>query len=247
MATEPLRDKTALVTGGGSGIGAAIVQSFAMAGAKVVVAGRRQGKLEEVAAACADTPGEVIVFTANVADRADVQRLFTSAIAELGHIDILVNNAGVNIPNRSTAEVTPEDWDRLLSINATGAFNCSMVALPGMRERKSGVIVNISSVAGKRAWTTSGVAYNASKFAMTALGTSLAQEENEHGIRVCNVYPGEVNTDIMDRRPNPPTAEYRANLLQPEDVAQAVTLLVTLPPRAHVQELVIKPTSQGWM
>ncbi len=245
--TVSLQGKTALVTGGGSGIGAAIAQAFATAGVKVAIAGRRQDKLREVTAACADAPGEVLTCTVDVSDRADVERLFAWAKNELGHVDILVNNAGVNIPNRSSTQVTPDDWDKLLSINATGAFNCCMAALPGMRERKSGIIINISSIAGKRAWTTSGVAYNASKFAMTALGTSLSQEENEHGIRVSNVYPGEVNTDIMDRRPQPPSAEYRANLLQPEDVAEAIMLLVTLPPRAHIPELVIKPTSQGWM
>lgn len=247
MTTLALENKTALVTGGGSGIGAAIAQAFAAAGAKVAIAGRRQDKLEAVRKQCADLPGEVLPHPVDVSDRADVQRLFEALGETLGRLDILVNNAGINIPNRASDQVTPEDWDRLISINATGAFNCCMAALPGMRARQDGVIVNISSVSGKRAWTVSGVAYCASKFAMTALGTALAQEENQHGIRVCNVYPGEVNTDIMDRRPNPPSAEYRTNLAQPEDIAQAVMLLVTLPPRAHIPEIVVKPTSQGWM
>lgn len=245
--SESLAGKTALVTGGGSGIGAAIAQAFAAAGMKVAVAGRRSDKLAEVAAACGKSAGKVLTFAADVSDRAEVERLFAWAQQELGHIDILVNNAGVNIPNRSADKVTPADWDRLLAVNATGAFNCCMAVLPGMRERKSGLIINISSIAGKRAWTTSGLAYNASKFAMTALGTSLSQEENKHGIRVSNIYPGEVNTDIMDRRPEPPSAEYRAKLLQPEDVAEAALLLAQLPPRAHIPELVIKPTTQGWM
>ncbi len=247
MTVLSLQNKTALVTGGGSGIGAAIAKAFSAAGAKVAIAGRRQDKLDEVQAQCAELPGEVLTCKVDVSDRADVERMFAWLGETLGPLDILVNNAGFNIPNRASDQVTPEDWDQLLSVNATGAFNCCMAALPGMRERKDGVIVNISSVSGKRAWTVSGVAYCASKFAMTALGTALSQEENQHGIRVCNVYPGEVNTDIMDRRPNPPSAEYRANLAQPEDIAQAVMLIVTLPGRAHIPELVIKPTSQGWM
>src|SRR5690606_34250804 len=125
----------------------------------------------------------------------------------------------------------PEDWDLLLRVNATGAYNCMRRALPGMRARRDGVIVNISSVAGLRANPLGGVAYNASKFAMSALGTTVAQEEKDRGIRISTVYPGEVETPILDKRPVPVTAEHRARILQPEDVAAAVRLIACLPPR----------------
>jgi NADP-dependent 3-hydroxy acid dehydrogenase YdfG len=108
-------------------------------------------------------------------------------------------------------------------------------------------MINISSVAGKRANPLGGVAYNASKFAMTALGLTVAQEEKDHGIRVTNIYPGEVDTPILEQRPQPVTAEHRARILQPEDVAAAALMVAQLPPRAHVAELTIKPTAQGYM
>ena len=144
------------------------------------------------------------------------------------------------------AEIDPGDWDRMLQINATGAFNCIHAALPRMRERRAGLIINISSVAGKRASLLSGVAYNASKFAATALGTSVGLEEGNNGIRVTNIYPGEVNTPILDERPQPVSEEHRARILQPEDIALAAVMIARLPPRAHIPELVIKPTHQPY-
>ena len=116
-----------------------------------------------------------------------------------------------------------------------------------MRKQGGGTIVNISSVAGKRAIPLGGVAYNASKFAMTALGTTVGEEEKEHGIRVTNIYPGEVETPILDARPVPVSVEHRAKILQPEDVASAVLLACTLPARARIPELVIVPTTQSFV
>jgi NADP-dependent 3-hydroxy acid dehydrogenase YdfG len=139
----------------------------------------------------------------------------------------------------------PADWDRMLAINVTGAFNCIYAALPSMRERRSGLIVNISSIAGKRAMIN-GTAYCASKFAMTALGTAVGLEERENGIHVTNIYPGEVVTPMLDARPNPVAAEKQAQMLQPEDVASAVVMVAKLPPRALVPELVITPLYQGY-
>ncbi len=164
----------------------------------------------------------------------------------VGPPDFVINSAGINVAKRSMAELSPENWDKLLGVNATGAYNLMHAVLPDMRERRDGVIVNISSIAGKRAALLGGVAYNASKFAMTALGMTVAQEEKDNGIRVCNVYPGEVETPILDNRPVPVTAEHRARILQPEDVADAVMMILRLPPRAHVPELVIKPTTQAY-
>ncbi len=241
-----LANQVAVVTGGGTGIGAACALALAAAGARVAVGGRRLGPLEEVAARCAG-PGVIRAHTLDVARRESVEEFFAWTERELGQVDILINAAGTNVPRRSMRELAPEDWDCLLRINATGAYNCMYRVLPGMRSRGRGTIVNVSSVAGKRAGPLGGVAYNASKFAMTALGLSVAAEEAETGIRVTNIYPGEVDTPILEQRPQPVSEEHRRRILQPEDVAAAVMLAVTLPPRAHVAELVIKPTSQVYV
>jgi NADP-dependent 3-hydroxy acid dehydrogenase YdfG len=188
----------------------------------------------------------LLTHAVDVADRASVARLFQWAAEKLGPIDILVNGAGLNIVHRLLAETTPEEWDRLVTVNATGAFNCLQAVLPQMRERRDGLVINISSIAGKRALRLGGVAYSASKFAMSALGTFASNEEGRNGIRVTNIYPGEVDTPILENRPTPVTAEHRARILQAEDVAAAVVMIACLPPRAHVAELVIKPTTQEY-
>jgi NADP-dependent 3-hydroxy acid dehydrogenase YdfG len=161
-------------------------------------------------------------------------------------VDILVNSAGVNIVNRTMAAMEPEQWDNVLRINATGAYRCMHRVLPAMRQRRSGIVINISSVAGKRAISLGGVAYAASKFAMTALGTATSNEVRQEGVRITNVYPGEVNTPILDRRPVPVSDDHRAAILQPDDIAALVLTICQLPPRAHVPEIVIKPTIQEW-
>lgn len=241
-----LAGKTALVTGGATGIGQAIANTFAAEGCHVAIAGRRQSKLDEAVRAYTGKP-PLIAHPVDVAERQSVAELFRWADRELGRIDILVNGAGVNVPRRSMAELDPADWDRLLAINATGTYNCMRAVLPQMRSRRDGLIINISSTAGKRAGMLGGVAYNASKFAMTALATSVAQEEGRNGIRVTSVFPGEVDTPILEFRPVPVSAERRAVILQPQDVADICLAIACLPPRAHVAEIIIKPTVQDYV
>jgi NADP-dependent 3-hydroxy acid dehydrogenase YdfG len=143
--------------------------------------------------------------------------------------------------------LTPETWQHLLRANLDGAFYCMHAVLPGMLARKEGVIVNINSIAGKRASPVSGAAYAASKFGMRALGLCLAAEERDSGIRVHNIMPGEVDTPILELRPQPVTAEQRLKILKPEDVAAAVLFVTTLPPHVSIPELVIKPTAHIWI
>jgi NADP-dependent 3-hydroxy acid dehydrogenase YdfG len=240
-----LAGKTALVTGGGTGIGRAIAKALAEFGCRVAIAGRRRDCLEQAAS---DSPrdAQLIYHSVDVADRQSVGALVQWATDALGSIDILVNSAGVNIKNRRMAEMTPAQWDQVMAINATGAYNCIAAVLPQMRQRQDGLIVNISSISGKRAGELGGVAYCASKFAMTALGTAVGLEEACHGIRVTNIFPGEVDTPILQHRPQPVSAEHRATMLLPDDVAAMVTAIACLPPRAHVPELVIKPTRQAY-
>ena len=240
-----LTGRTAVVTGGGSGIGAAIARGLADAGCRVAITGRRQERLDDVTDNCSG-PVPILARPSDVANRQGVHEFFEWAREELGQIDILVNSAGINTPVRAVATLDPADWDKLIAVNLTGAYNCIHEVLPGMRQRQDGIIINISSVAGKRAGPIGGVAYNASKFGMAALGTTVAEEHRELGIRVTNVYPGEVETPILDDRPVPVTAEHRARILQPEDVADAVLMVVGLPARANVPELIVIPTTQSY-
>jgi NAD(P)-dependent dehydrogenase (short-subunit alcohol dehydrogenase family) len=155
-----------------------------------------------------------------------------------------VNNAGVNTNPRSVAEVDPADWDRTVASNLTGTFNFVRAVLPGMRERRDGLIINISSIAGLRASKLAGAAYSASKHGMVSLTHSINEEEKDYGIRACVICPGEVNTPIIDLRPEPVSPERRAEMLQPEDVSAAALFVASLPPRACVPELIIKPATQ---
>lgn len=237
-------NQVAIVTGAGSGIGAAIARQLAVAGFVVVAVGRREDALRETAAS---DPQRIGVHALDVCDRAAVDRLVESVVGQHGRIDVLVNSAGTNTVERAAASVSPEEWNRILQVNATGAFNCIQAVIPQLRGQGGGTIVNISSVAGRRAIPLGGVAYNASKFAMTALGTTVGEEERENGIRVTNIYPGEVETPILDARPVPVSAEHRARILQPDDVAQAVLLACSLPARARIPELVIVPTIQSFV
>jgi NADP-dependent 3-hydroxy acid dehydrogenase YdfG len=235
-------DSRVLVTGGSSGIGLAIARAFLATGAKVAIAGRNAAKLKAVTDE-AKSP-RLMTHAADVSDLASVQELIAAVTSAFGGIDILVNNAGTNIKARAFRELTPESWNHLVRTNMDSAFFCIHSVLPQMLDRKSGFICNINSIAGRRAWPVSGAGYSAAKFGMSALGICLGAEERESGIRVTNIYPGEVDTPLMRQRPTPPTPEQIAKLLQPEDVAAAVLFAAGLPPRAHVPELVIKPTTQ---
>ena len=227
-------------------MGAASALTLAGAGAKVAIAGRRAEKLKKVVA---DAPDDSVIRckTADVADRESLASLYSWFDVEMGALDILVNAAGINVPKRSVTELSTDDWDNVLKVNLTGAFDCLRLALERMRPKKDGLVVMLNSVSGKRSNPLGGVAYNASKFGMTALGSCVGEEERENGIRITNVFPGEVNTPILDQRPVPPSPEHRAGILQPEDIAKAILTLAELPPRAHVPELVIKPASQSYL
>jgi len=243
--SQRLAGKSALVTGGGTGIGLGVALALAREGCRVAIAGRRAEPLEAACKQCTGTP-PMSCHTVDIGDLASVEELFHWSMATLGPLDILVNCAGVNVRKRTMAELEPADWDKMMRINASGAFYCMRAVLPQMRAAHRGLIVNISSIAGIRSSLLGGVGYTASKFAMTGLGTTVGREEAAHGIRVTNVYPGEVETPILDNRPVPVSAEHRARILQPDDVAAAVLMVACLPARAHVTDLVIKPTSQDF-
>lgn len=238
-----LQNKICVVTGGGTGIGLGIAQALSREGCRVTLTGRRD---EVLRGAVDGWPGgePPSYHPVDVADRSRVNELFAWVQQQMGDVDILVNAAGINVADRSMAAMDPADWDRVLEVNATGAYNCMHAVLPAMRKQRDGLIINISSVAGKRALTLGGVVYCASKFAMTALGTTVGNEVAADGVRVTNVYPGEVNTPILDNRPSPVSEERKAAMVQPEDFAELVVAIACLPPRAHVSEITLKPTVQ---
>jgi len=239
-----LRDQTALVTGGGSGIGRAIALALAQEGCRVAITGRNVDRLRQAAAESGPNP--VSYRACDVSDRRQVAQLLTWFQSQWGDPHILVNSAGINVAKRRMAELDPQDWDHMIAVNLHGAFHCIQAVLPGMRRRKSGLIVNISSISGKRASKLGGVGYCASKFGITGLGTAVGLEERDNGIHVTNIYPGEVNTPILEQRPVPVPPEKRALILQPEDVAACVLTIAKLPPRALVPELVITPLYQEY-
>ncbi len=238
-----LQDKIAVVTGGGSGVGKATAALFLKEGAKVVIAGRDAAKLAAVAAEL--KAGDALrTVPTDVTKAEQCKALIDAATRAFGRVDILVNNAGTNIKERTLRELTPDMWDMMIRTNLDGAFYCTNAVMPQMFDRKDGVIVNVVSVAGKRANPLGGAAYVAAKFGMGALGLAFGNEEKDSGVRVSNIYPGEIDTPILVARPKPVTDEQRAVILKPEDVAEAVLFVATLPPRVSVPELVIKPTAQ---
>jgi NADP-dependent 3-hydroxy acid dehydrogenase YdfG len=238
-----LQDKVAVVTGGGSGVGKAVAALFLKEGAKVVIAGRDAAKLSAVATEL--KAGDRLRTVPTDVSKADqCKALIEAATKAFGRIDVLVNNAGTNLKERTLRELTVESWDMMIRTNLDGAFYCTHAVLPQMFARKDGVIVNVVSIAGKRANPLGGAAYDAAKFGMSALGLVLGAEEKDSGVRVSNIYPGEIDTPILEHRPRPVTDEQRAAILKPEDVAEAVLYVAALPPRVSVPELVIKPTSQ---
>ena len=223
------RLKTALVTGAGSGMGKAIAETLAELGMKVALIGRERGKLEAARAAIGED--RCVVETCDVADRAAVASMVKRVSAAFGSIDVLICNAGVNVPNRALDVLEPSDWDKMIAINLTGAYNLVHHVLPKMRERKNGLVVQICSISGLRASVLGGVGYSASKFGQAALGIGIGREEASRGIGLTVIYPGEVNTPILDKRPVPVGPERCAAILQSEDVALAVRFLVELHPR----------------
>jgi len=239
-----LNGKTALVTGGGSGIGLGVAKALARESCRVVICGRDEEKLQRAAASFDGDP-PLLTHPCDVTDREAVNRLAAWVNDQIGPLDILVNSAGMNVVRRAMSELAPEDFDRILATNCTGFYNVLSAVLPQMRGR-GGLVINISSIAGKRALEIAGPAYCAAKFGVSALGTAVGLEERKHGIRITNIYPGEVDTPILNDRPEPVPEKKKAKMVHPEDIGACVVAVAKLPDHVTVPELVITPLYQHY-
>ncbi|HET7077187.1 MAG TPA: SDR family oxidoreductase [Chloroflexia bacterium] len=231
----------AVVTGAGSGVGQAVVWRLARAGWGVALVGRRAASLDETIRQAGPGAGPLLAVPCDISDQAAVEAMRDTVQARLGPVDVLVNAAGTNTPRRSLDQLDAEDYRRVVRTNLDGAFYCVQAFLPAMRERHSGTIVNIVSDAGLRANAKAGSAYVASKFGLAGLTESINAEERTQGIRACGIFPGDINTPLLEKRPTPPPADARVEMLQPEDIAECVWLAISLPPRAIVESLLVRP------
>ncbi len=234
--------KTALVTGGGTGIGEAIAIDLAGAGANVIVAGRRQEPLDNTVQQIVDAGGNARSVAADLTQPEEIERLAQNILDQEGGVDVLINNAGFSSKVRSAKFISAEEWQSVMDVNTMGPAMLTKALLPAMIDRGAGDVVMISSMAGLRPNVMAGVVYSAAKMAAKGYMEVLQQEVKKHGIRCLTVYPGEVDTPILDNRALPPGEQERALMMQSEDISAAVMMALSLPHRATVTEIAITAT-----
>jgi NADP-dependent 3-hydroxy acid dehydrogenase YdfG len=237
-----LEGKVAWITGAGSGIGQSAAIELARSGAAVIVSGRRASALAETGELVRKSGGEADAVALDVSDRDAVERAGADIVRRHGRVDILVNSAGLNVPNRFFRDVTAKDWDHVMGINLNGALYCMLAVLPSMRERRDGLVINVSSWFGRYPSYLGGPAYNASKRALATITEQINLEEGHRGSRGCAVFPGEVATPILKSRPKPVSAEDQARMLQAEDLGRLIRFVAETPARVCLNEIVISPT-----
>jgi NADP-dependent 3-hydroxy acid dehydrogenase YdfG len=233
---------TAVITGAGSGVGQAIAIALAKQNWQVALVGRREETLRETANRAGKTSTNLLVCPCDIGNVNAVEKLANRVLAEFKEVEVLVNAAGTNAPKRALEVLSLQDYHAMIDTNLNGAYYCVQAFLPQMRARKSGTVINIVSEAGKQASPKAGPAYVMSKFGLAGLTQSINAEERANGIRACAVFPGDIDTPLLDKRPAPPNAAARARMLRPEDVAACALLAISLPPRAVVEEILVKPT-----
>jgi len=218
-----------------------VTLALAKLGWRVALVGRREEKLRETIARAGAFAFALIPCPCDVAQLDAVEAMAERVHRELGEVDVLVNAAGTNAPNRALAVLSADDYHAMINTNLNGAFYCVRAFLGGMRARGSGTIVNVVSDAGKQASPKAGPAYVASKFALAGLTQSINAEERGNGIRACAVFPGDIDTPLLERRPQPPDAGARRRMLQPADVAACVLHCIQQPPHVIIEELLVRP------
>ena len=232
--------RSALITGASSGIGKATALAFAKAGINLALVSRSGEKLEAVAVAARQAGVEAKVYPLDLADIDVVQAKIQAIAADFGAIDILINNAGMGYTG--TLSETPLcDWLAVMNLNLTSVFQCILGILPMMRDRQSGTIINVASIAAKQAFPQWG-AYSVSKAGLIALSKTLAVEERANGIRVTAICPGAVNSELWDTETVKQDFD-RSAMLTPEIVAQSILHTALLPEQAVIEELTLMPSA----
>ena len=237
-----LAGQVVIVAGASSGMGRATALAAAAAGARVVLAARNAEALDLLGTTINDAGGEAVAIVTDASDHDSTRRLIDETIRSYGRIDVLVNSVGSNIAKRALDELTAESWSGMLATNLTAAFNLTQAVVPVFRQQQAGLLIHISSVAAKKP-DRSGVAYQATKAGVVGLAHGTMEEEREHGVRTTVIFPGLTNTPLILKRPVPVPPEALARALQPEDVAAACLFVMRMPPRAHIAELVMFPSS----
>jgi 3-oxoacyl-[acyl-carrier protein] reductase len=234
----PLSDQVALITGAGRGIGAAIARKLAELGATALLCGRTREALETTANIISKAGGQAEVAECDVTNLRSVETLADQVQREFDRLDVLVNNAGIGAFAAPLHELSPDAWEAVLNTNLRGVYYCIRSFAPLMIRARRGHIINISSLAGKNA-LPNGAAYAASKWGLNGLTYSVAEELRTHNIRVSVVCPGSVNTDL-----SPHTGKDAKKMLQPEDVAHVVAMLVSQAPQSFASEILLRPTQK---
>jgi NAD(P)-dependent dehydrogenase (short-subunit alcohol dehydrogenase family) len=233
--------KAAVVTGAGSGVGQAIALKLSAAGWQVVLLGRQKKTLDETIAKAGASGSLMSAQVVDVSDASAVRKMGADVLARHGSIEVLVNAAGTNVPQRALEVLSDDDYELMIGANMDGPYHCVQAFLPAMRKQGSGTIVNIISDAALAASPKAGPGYVMSKFALRGLTQAINAEERGRGIRACSLLPGDIDTGLLDRRPQPPSADARARMLTAEDVADCAMLMINLPARAIVEELLLRP------
>lgn len=233
-----LRGRTAVVTGGSRGIGFAIAQALAQAGAGVAICGRHPDPLHQAVMQITKTAtSKVIGKVADVSKSTQVRALFETVDQELGAPDILVNNAGIGV-FKAAAEITIDDWDRTLETNLSGVFYCCREALARFKSRGAGYIINMGSLAGKNPFA-GGAAYNASKFGLNGFSEAMMLDHRYDNVRVTQIMPGSVDTEFS---PGSGQTDWK---IAPEDIAEIVLMLLRTPERTLVSRVEVRPSKPG--
>lgn len=238
--SERLKNQTAVVVGASSGMGRATAIALARDGAHVIAAARRTDRLHELKQQVNSEQGSFEICAVDATNLEHVQQLINTALQKTGRIDLLVYATGTNLPQRALSVLTDQDWMNLINTNLTGAFLCTKAVLPSMRTAQNGLIVYLSSACVQMP-DVSGVAYQASKHGLVGLAHGTRVEEKLNGIRTSVIFPGLCDTEILAKRPVPTPRDVLDQSLSPEDVADAVLFLASLPSRAVVPELQLLP------
>lgn len=234
---ESLSGKLAAVTGGTRGIGRAIAERLLREGAAVAICGRSRESVDAAVAAMQPL-GRIVGFAADVTRPDDVRRFFRSVDADFDGLDILVNNAGAAV-FRKVGEMAPEEWHKNIDLNLNGPFYCSREALARFQRRGGGFIVNISSLAGKNAFT-GGAGYNAAKAGLNLFTEAMMLDHRQDNLRVCSIMPGSVDTEFSGR-PGKRSGD-TSWMIAPNDVAEVVITALRMPRRTMVSRIEMRPS-----